>query len=80
MARKKVVGVSVPRPDRYSKKRGGTVAQSLRLSVADNRVLRQAATLKGQSINVWAVAVLVATANKTIAAHNKKTQKEVTLA
>jgi uncharacterized protein (DUF1778 family) len=57
-----------PRPDRYSKKRSGYISQSVRLTVAENKLLREAAELEGMSINFWATRALVAAAKKAIAA------------
>lgn len=57
-----------PRPDRYSKKRSGYISQSVRLTVAENKLLREAAEFEGMSINFWATRALVAAAKKAIAA------------
>jgi predicted HicB family RNase H-like nuclease len=74
MAKKKIVSrASSPRPDRQSKKRTGYVSQSVRLSVADNKILREAAALDGMSINFWASRALLVAANNRI---NKQKQKE----
>jgi uncharacterized protein (DUF1778 family) len=68
MATKKIVRrSSSPRPDRQSKKRSGYLNQSLRLTVADNKLLREAAALDGCSINFWAVRALVAASKVRIA-------------
>jgi len=56
------------RPDKYSKKRSGSVSQSVRATVAENKLLRQAAELERMSINAWCVKTLVAAAKKQIAA------------
>jgi hypothetical protein len=61
-------GASKPRPDRYSKKRSGYISQSVRLTVAENKLMREAAELEGFSINFWATRTLVAAAKKQIAA------------
>jgi hypothetical protein len=69
MATKKLSrGASKPRPDKYSKKRFGTVSQSVRLTVQENRLVRKAADLEGFSINLWATRTLVAAAKQQIAA------------
>jgi uncharacterized protein (DUF1778 family) len=57
-----------PRPDKFSKKRSGLVSQSIRISVEQNKLLRQAAELEGMSISLWASRVLIAAAKKEIAA------------
>jgi uncharacterized protein (DUF1778 family) len=62
------------RPDKYSKKRSGMTAQSLRLTVAENKLLREAATIERMSINVWGVRTLLAAA-KRIIAKNQSTKK-----
>jgi uncharacterized protein (DUF1778 family) len=48
------------------------VNQSLRLTVADNKLLREAAAIEGMSINFWAVRALV-NAAKTRIAKEKRT-------
>jgi hypothetical protein len=69
MTTKKVTRkASKPRPDRYSKKRSGYISQSVRLTVDENKLVRQAADLEGFSINLWATRTLVAAAKKQIAA------------
>jgi hypothetical protein len=55
-----------PRPDRYSKKKSGYISTSLRMTVADNKVLRKAATLDALSINHWCLRVVMAAAKKRI--------------
>jgi uncharacterized protein (DUF1778 family) len=73
MAKKKEIRRSAsPRPDRQSKKRSGYVAQSLRVSVADNKFIREAAALDGFSINFWAVRALVTAAKARIAKEKRK--------
>jgi len=57
-----------PRPDKYSKKRSGYVNQGVRLTVDENKLVRQAASLEGFSINLWATRTLVNAAKKQIAA------------
>jgi hypothetical protein len=64
--KKKTRGASSPRPDRHSKKRTGFVSQSVRLTVADNKLLREASSLDGMSINFWATRALMAAANLRI--------------
>ena len=49
-------------------------AQSLRLTVAENKLLREAATIERMSINVWGVRTLLAAA-KRIIAKNQSTKK-----
>lgn len=49
------------------------MSQSVRLSVADNKILREAAALDGMSINFWASRALLVAANNRI---NKQKQKE----
>jgi uncharacterized protein (DUF1778 family) len=71
MASKKIPKPPAARPDKYTKKRSGQVAQSLRLTVAENKLLREAATLERMSINVWAVRTLLAAAKRRIAAESK---------
>jgi hypothetical protein len=56
------------RPDRYSKKRSGNISQSVRITVAENKLLRDAASLDRMSINAWCGKTLVAAAKKRIAA------------
>lgn len=59
---KKIVRSNGPRKDRYSKKRSGFVSQSVRLSVAENRLVRKAADMERMSISLWASRALVAAA------------------
>lgn len=68
MATKSSTKFSGGRPDRYSKKRSGSVSQSVRLSVAENKLVRQASALDRMSINAWSVKILVAAAKNLIAA------------
>jgi len=73
MATKKSArGGASARPDLYSKKRSGFVKQGVRLSVDQNKLLRQAAELEGFSLNLWMTRVLVAAAKKRIAAENSQ--------
>lgn len=66
MAAKKVVRRGTKsRPDKYSKKRSGMVAQSLRLTVQENKLLRKAAG--ALSFNLWATQVLIDAANQILA-------------
>ena len=67
-AKKKVRKAALPRPDRYSKKRSGYVSQSVRLEVADAKLIREAATAKRMSTNYWMMTHLVAMAKKELAA------------
>lgn len=60
-------GASAPRPDRRSKKRSGTVKQTVRLTVDENKLLRLAADLEGMSIAFWSKRLLLAGAKKRIA-------------
>jgi uncharacterized protein (DUF1778 family) len=62
---------SRPRPDRHSKKKTGYVSQSIRLTVAENLLVREAAALDGMSINFWASRALLVAANNRI---NKQKQ------
>jgi hypothetical protein len=67
MATKKATRKSAsPRPDRYSKKKSGYISTSLRMIVADNKILRKAATLDGLSINHWCMRLLLTAAKKRI--------------
>jgi uncharacterized protein (DUF1778 family) len=74
MTEKKTVkrGASRGRPDLFSKKRSGTVNQSLRLTVDDNKLVRKAAKIEGLSINLWASRAVTATARQVIAAASTK--------
>ena len=65
---KKVPRAAKARPDRYSKKRSGIINQSVRLTVEQNKLIREAADLEGMSISFWANRTLVAAAKKLIAA------------
>ena len=56
------------RPDRYSKKRSGMVAQSLRFNGEENKLIREAAEADGRSINAWGTRILITAAKKQIAA------------
>jgi hypothetical protein len=67
MANKKATRKSAsPRPDRYSKKKSGYISTSLRMTVADNRTLRKAATFEGLSINHWSLRILLAAAKRRV--------------
>jgi uncharacterized protein (DUF1778 family) len=44
------------------------VSQSVRLSVEQNKLVREAAGIEGMSVNFWASRTLVAAAKKQIAA------------
>ena len=69
MATKKTIRkAAMPRPDRYSKKRSGYVSQSVRLEVADAKLIREAATAKRMSTNHWMTTHLIAIAKKELAA------------
>ena len=59
------------RPDLYSKKRSGFIKQGVRISVEQNKLLREAAELEGFSLNLWMTRVLVAAAKKRIASEVK---------
>lgn len=65
--RKEVRKSALPRPDRYSKKKKGYVAQSFRVSVEDAKLIRDAAALRGFSINLWMQQILIPTAKKELA-------------
>lgn len=56
-----------PRPDRYSRKRSGFVATSVRLDVNEMKLVRQASTLDGISANLWMKQVLLPAAKARIA-------------
>ena len=74
MTTKKVVRRGTKaRPDKYSKKRSGMVAQSLRLTVQENRLLRKAAG--ALSFNLWATQTLIAAANQILAAAQQPTDE-----
>lgn len=60
---------SKPRPDKYSKKRSGNVAQSLRITVEQNKQYRKAASLQGYSLNSWMIRWLDAAAMHDISKH-----------
>lgn len=60
-------GAYAPRPDRYSKKKTGTITQSLRLNVADARLIRKAALAQRMSTNLWMTNHLVAAAAEELA-------------
>ena len=55
-----------PRPDMYTKKRSGLIAQSIRVTVQENRLFRKAAGRL--SFNQWASEILIAAAKEQIAA------------
>jgi hypothetical protein len=65
-----------PRPDRYSKKRSGYVNQTLRLTTAENKLIREASGLDSSSINFWATRILVTAAKAQIAKKNKQLTSE----
>lgn len=65
---KKTPKAARPRKDKYSKKRSGWVSQTVRISVDQNKLIREAADLEGMSISFWASRALVAAAKKQIAA------------
>ena len=50
---------------RHSKKTSGYVSQALRLSVADNKLLRKTAKRERLSFNAWATRILVNAAQPT---------------
>lgn len=63
------------RPDKYSKKRGGVVAQSVRLTVAEARLIRKASALQHISAHQWMKQLLVAVAKLEVEkAAAKKTE------
>jgi uncharacterized protein (DUF1778 family) len=69
MTTKKAIRKSArPRPDRYSKKKKGYVAQSLRVTVEEAKLIRKAAALKQFSINLWITQTLIPIAKREIAA------------
>ena len=68
MATKKVTRKAArPRPDKYSKKRKGYISQSLRITVEEAQLIRDAAAAKGLSTNHWMTLVLIPTAKKQLA-------------
>jgi uncharacterized protein (DUF1778 family) len=69
--KKLVRKASKPRPDMASKKRSGYVAQSVRLTVEEAKLIRKAAHAKGESTNFWMTKLLVAAAKKQVAAKTK---------
>jgi uncharacterized protein (DUF1778 family) len=71
MNKKSIYRASAPRPDRYSKKKTGIVSQAVRVTVDDNNLIREAATLEGVSINFWMKRVLLSAARKRIAAEER---------
>lgn len=68
---------TTPRPDKYSKKRSGSISQSLRVTVEQNKRYREASSIKGQSLNTWMVRWLDAAALHDISNH--LTESENTL-
>lgn len=52
---------------RRTKKRTGMIVQSLRMPVADNKLIRRAAQISRMSINGWGVKAIVEAAEKVIA-------------
>jgi len=73
-SKKPIKKFAVGRPDRYSKKRSGYVAQSVRLDVADNKLIRDAAELKRMSLNHWMTTALIAAAKKELAEAQQSTE------
>lgn len=67
MATKKSVRASAGRPDKYSKKRSGFVTPSLRMLVAEAKMIRQAATAKRMSAHSWMLNHLIAAAKRELA-------------
>ena len=61
-----------PRPDRYSKKKKGNISQSLRISVDDAKLIREASVLRGESTNHWMQKQLINAAKRQLAAANKQ--------
>jgi uncharacterized protein (DUF1778 family) len=64
---------SKPRPDMVSKKRSGYVSQSVRVTVAEAKLIRKAASAKDESTNYWMTKILLAAAKKQLAAKDKPT-------
>ena len=64
--KKQVSKYSGPRPDRFSKKRSGTVAQTVRFSVQENKQIRKAATLQKMSISAWGAVTLLREADRIL--------------
>lgn len=74
MAKQKIIRkAALPRPDRYSKKRSGYISQSLRLDVADAKLIRAAATAKRMSTNFWMSTHLIAIAKQELAEAQQST-------
>jgi uncharacterized protein (DUF1778 family) len=71
MTKKNISVAGRPRPDLYSKKRSGYIKTGVRLTVAENKLCRRAATLEGMSWNFWAMRVLVKAAKERIAEEGK---------
>jgi len=68
MATKKATrGAARPRPDKYSKKKTGYVSQSLRITVAEAKLFRAAATAKNMSIHYWMTQHLISIAKEELA-------------
>ena len=61
-----------PRPDLHSNKKEGFVTQGIRISVDENKLIRQAAEIERRSINAWAVDALVNAAKKVIRAAERE--------
>jgi hypothetical protein len=66
MANKIPSKFSGPRPDRFSKKRSGMVAQTVRFTVEENKLVRKAATEKRMSISAWSSLVLLREAERIV--------------
>ena len=75
MAIKKPSKYSSPRPDRFSRKRSGLVAQTVRFTVDENKQIRKAATFKKMSISAWAATVLLKEAGRIVDAELAKQAK-----
>lgn len=62
-----------PRPDKYSKKKKGYVSQSLRITIDEAKLIREAAAARGFSINLWITQTLIPIAKRELAAAEKTT-------
>lgn len=64
-------------PGRPSTKKSGTVAQSLRVTVQQNKQYRKASSLQGLSINSWMIRWLDAAATVDIENHTKESETQI---
>jgi uncharacterized protein (DUF1778 family) len=59
--------VGSARPDLYSAKTEGKIAQSVRITVEENNLIKEAANLEGFSLNLWMKRVLLRAARAKVA-------------